>query len=232
MARLVVAAAVAAAAVAITAVTYGTALPALLAAGSAGFSAGYLGGGLLFPDQVKQEGSRLNDLAVSSSAFGAVRPLVYGQMRIGGNVIWSKQIEEVKTTTKHGKGGSGPSVTSTVYTYYGTFALALCEGPVDAVVKIWADSKLIYDSTGSEKIQKDGLHFRFYPGDEEQLPDSIIKDDKGAENVPAYRGTCYIVFDKLPLADYGNRLPNITCEIVERLAPESRRACSPRHPLV
>lgn len=31
---------------------------------------------------------------------------------------------------------------------------------------------------------------------------------------PAYRGLCYIVFDNMPLVDFGNRLPNVTAEIV------------------
>lgn len=31
---------------------------------------------------------------------------------------------------------------------------------------------------------------------------------------PAYKEFCYIVFDDLPLADFGNRIPNITAEIV------------------
>lgn len=31
---------------------------------------------------------------------------------------------------------------------------------------------------------------------------------------PAYRGICYIVFDNMPLEDFGNRIPNITAEVV------------------
>jgi hypothetical protein len=209
-----------------------TTFAALATAASIGFSIGMLAGNALFPEKIKQEGSRLNDLAVSSSTFGAVRPVVYGRVRIGGNVIWSKPIEEVRTTVKHGKGG--PSVTSTTYTYYGTFAIALAEGPIDQVTRIWADSKLIFDSSNpdpygdifprasrfvQQQILAAKVNFRFYPGSEDQLPDSIIQADKGAANVPAYRGTCYLVFDKLPLADYGNRLPNITCEVVQKAAP-------------
>ena len=35
----------------------------------------------------------------------------------------------------------------------------------------------------------------------------------GATQVPAWRDTCYIVFDALPLADFGNHLPSITAEV-------------------
>jgi len=212
VARLAIIAAGAVVGVGIALASGGTALPLLFSAASLGASVGAVAGQFLFPDKVKQEGSRLNDLAVSSSAFGAVRPLIYGQVRIGGNVIWATPIREQKSTTHSGKGG--PSVSNTTYTYYGNFALAMCEGPVQTVIRVWADSKLIYDTTGSQLIVAPGVKFRFYPGDETQLPDSLIEADKGVGNVPGYRGTCYIVFEDLPLADYGNRLPNITCEMI------------------
>ena len=35
--------------------------------------------------------------------------------------------------------------------------------------------------------------------------DSLIAAKLGAGNVPAYRGLAYIVFERLPLADFGNR---------------------------
>ena len=37
---------------------------------------------------------------------------------------------------------------------------------------------------------------------------------EGAGNVPAYRGLAYLTFDELPLRDFGNRIPNITAEVV------------------
>ena len=33
-------------------------------------------------------------------------------------------------------------------------------------------------------------------------------------NAPAYRGTAYAVFDGLQLKDFGNRIPNLTFEVV------------------
>ena len=79
---------------------------------------------------------------------------------------------------------------------------------------MWADSKLVYDATsGTDTVRRPGFVFRFYPGNETQLPDSTIEADKGAGNVPAFRGLCYVVFSDLPLEDYGNRIPNLTYEI-------------------
>ena len=39
-------------------------------------------------------------------------------------------------------GGGQKTVT---YSYTADFAIGLCEGPISAIVKIWADGKLIYD---------------------------------------------------------------------------------------
>jgi hypothetical protein len=51
-------------------------------------------------------------------------------------------------------------------------------------------------------------------GTEDQAPDPVIEMHECAGNVPAYRGLAYITFDELPLKDFGNRIPNITAEIV------------------
>ncbi|HDP88549.1 MAG TPA: hypothetical protein ENN42_01090, partial [Thioalkalivibrio sp.] len=40
----------------------------------------------------------------------------------------------------------------------------------------------------------------------------------GAANTPAYRGTAYVVFEDLPLADFGNRIPQLSFEVFRPLA--------------
>lgn len=184
----------------------------------AGFSLGYTLGGVIDPTVYHKTdtGPRLNDLAVSASSYGSVRNIVYGTARVNGNIIWALPIREQKTTKVQtgGKGGPQTSQTTVSYAYYGTFAIALCEGPVEAVLRIWADSKLLYDvSATTEAVLSPGMSFRFYPGNETQLPDSLIEADRGVGQVPAFRGTCYLVFNDIPLADFGNRLPSITVEV-------------------
>ena len=51
-------------------------------------------------------------------------------------------------------------------------------------------------------------------GTETEDPDPVIEMHEGAGNAPAYRGLVYMTFDELPLRDFGNRIPNITAEIV------------------
>lgn len=56
--------------------------------------------------------------------------------------------------------------------------------------------------------------FRLYPGDEEQLPDPLIASAVGGGVAPAHRGTAYAVFELLQLADFGNRIPSLTFEVI------------------
>jgi hypothetical protein len=53
-----------------------------------------------------------------------------------------------------------------------------------------------------------------YPGDENQLPDPTIQGAQGVDLTPAYRGLCYAVYESFPLANFGNRIPNIRAEVV------------------
>jgi len=44
--------------------------------------------------------------------------------------------------------------------------------------------------------------------------DDLIAAREGADNAPAYRGHAYVVFERLPLADFGNRIPQLSFEII------------------
>src|SRR5512134_1492838 len=192
----------------------GAAVGSLFGMPQLGWIAGAAIGGLLFPSKgPSTEGPRLGDLAVSSSAYGMPIPIIYGTMRVAGNMIWSSGLREVRKKQKVGGKGGGSS-TQTTYTYYASFAVAFGEGPADDVLRIWADSKLILDkSATAAHTTKAGVKFRFHPGNETQLPDPLIEAHVGAGRAPAHRGLVVIVFEDLPLADFGNRVPNINAEI-------------------
>lgn len=167
------------------------------------------------------------DFSVASSAYGTVIPIIYGTMRVSLNILWSEGIEEVPILEEvvsggGGKGGRKPTTKTYVetgeYYYVVSMACGICEGEVDDVIKMWADGTLIYDkSGGSDTVKKSGLNFRFYPGSETQEPDPLIQAAKGEESTPAFRGLSYIVFDKLPIEDYGNRVPAITVEVTSNV---------------
>ena len=153
-------------------------------------------------------GPRLADLDVMASTEGAPIPRVYGRARLSGQVIWATPLEEVAaadTTSASGKGFGGPTTTTTTYTYFANFAVWLCDGVIGRVGRIWADGTLL-DLTG--------LNIRVHKGDETQTPDDLIIAKEGAGNAPAYRGLAYVVFERLPLANFGNRIPQLSFEII------------------
>jgi hypothetical protein len=167
-----------------------------------------------------QEGARLADLRAQTSTYGNMIPKVYGAMRLAGNVIWSTDIKEVRretTTTQTsgggGKGGGGgkttTSQTTITYEYFITLAIAVCEGEVDEVVRVWADSKVLTQSVLSAAQGKYNVHL----GTETQGVDDIMAKYLPAGSIPAHRGLCYVVIEDFPLADYGNRIPNFTFEV-------------------
>lgn len=181
-----------------------------------GFALGSMLGGVLFPqdgppDQI-QEGPRLHDLKVQSSAHGAMLPLVYGTVRISGNVIWAADLEEqvvTETTSASGGKGGGGSVTSTTrsYIYFASFAVGLCVGTIQSVDRVWANGKLVHDDTSSL------LDMAVYLGYETQVPDDRIESALGVGFVPAYRGMAYAVINRLNLSEYGNQIPNLQFEV-------------------
>lgn len=144
-------------------------------------------------------GPRLSDLDVQTSTEGKAIPRVYGRARIAGQVIWATRYEE-ETVTSGGKGG--PKAEN--YKYYGNFAVGLCEGPIDRIGRVWADGTLLDLET---------VTMRVHLGTEDQAPDSLILARQGTD-VPAYRGLAYVVFERLPLDDFGNRLPQLTFEVI------------------
>ncbi len=161
----------------------------------------------LFGPHRSIEGPRLADLDIMASTEGAPIPRVYGRVRLSGQVIWATQLEEVISTRDAGggKGGNGGSTTATTYSYFGNFAVGLCEGPIGRVARIWADGK---------PLDLSEITFRVYQGNETQTPDPLIVAKEGSESAPAYRGLAYIVFERLALADFGNRLPQLSFEIL------------------
>lgn len=161
------------------------------------------------------EGPRLGDLSVQSSAYGQAVPLVYGTARVAGNVIWSTGLIETRreetSKVKGGKGGGSTTVTNVSYLYSASFAVALAARPIAGIGRIWADGKLLRDAGGALAV--DGT-LRIHPGDENQLPDPLIEARQGMGNTPAYRGLAYVVFENLALAEYANRIPNLTFEVI------------------
>ncbi len=152
---------------------------------------------------------RLSDLTVTASTEGADIPRLYGRARLGGQIIWATNFEEEIVSSGasgggKGVGGGGASAGGSGYRYYANFAVALCEGAVTRLGRVWADG---------EEITLSDYTCRFHAGTEDQMPDSLIEAKEGAGNAPAYRGLAYVVFERLPLSGFGNRIPQLNFEV-------------------
>lgn len=176
---------------------------------------GYIGGSLAAPDV---RGPRISDTTIQGASYGTPIVRSWGTDRVAGSLIWAGPMQEQEIDSS-GKGG--PDVTT--YSYSRSFAVLIETGPIGAVRRIWADAALVYDvsdtASGEANIgsQDFASYMTIYRGTEAQLPDPTIEAVEGAGNVPAYRGYAYVVFDSLPLAAYGNRIPNLRFEV----SPES-----------
>ncbi len=165
-----------------------------------------IGGG-----KVRREGPRLADLAVQTASFGEPLPLVYGKSRVAGNVIWSSGLIERSSTQTTGSRKTG-RISTTSYSYFASFAVALAGRPILRVERIWADGKLIRaNSSGALSV---GGQARIHTGDEAQPADALLEAALGMDYAPNNRGMAYAVFEELPLSEFANRVPNLTFEIV------------------
>lgn len=197
-----------------------------------GFQIGFMIGSGIggYVDPMKIQGPRLTDASRQTSMDGVPIAFGYGTFPTAGNVIWSDRLIERKKTSRQGKGG--PKVTE--YTYTRSYAVGICEGPIDGILMIKRNGKVVYDARTAEDIpiiaapgggglagpairrliaqlnaQRQGFMGKatIYLGDEEQLPDPTIEAVEGAGNVPAHRGMAYMVVKDEDLTDLQGAIP-------------------------
>jgi len=154
-----------------------------------------------------RKGPRLGDLSVQTSTYATPIPRIYGTMRVAGSVVWATDLKE--TSGQQGGGKGGPAVVT--YNYSVSMAVALSSRRAISIGRIWADGKLLRGAAGDFKVK---TKFRFHPGSEDQPLDPLIASVEGVAQTPAYRGLALAVFEDLELAEYGNRIPFLTFEIV------------------
>ncbi|MCE8006590.1 glycoside hydrolase/phage tail family protein [Aestuariivita sp.] len=155
------------------------------------------------------ETGRVDRFRLTGASEGGAVAQGFGRVRLGGQVIWASDFAETATTSGGGKGGPAQPKTTT-YSYTVSLAVAICEGEITSVGRVWAD--------GQELAPKD-LNMSIYSGTMDQVPDPVMEAVEGAGQVPAYRGTAYVVMENLPLEPFGNRVPQFSFEVTR---PEQR----------
>ena len=130
---------------------------------------------------------RILSLQVQQSSQGLTLPVVYGRARVAGNLVWYGDFTtyEHKTTTRQGgKGGGGVKQEDVKYTYEAAVMMALCEGEIKGVTRIWRDKEK-FSSPAS-------LRLTLYKGGEEQPVWPHLQQVKHAAQAISYSGTAYL----------------------------------------
>lgn len=164
---------------------------------------------------------RIGELAQQTAKEGEPRPILWGRVRpISGNIMHSSAprivTREVQGQSSGGKGGKKKQPKQFEERVFRTYAIRICEGPITAIVRVWRNNKLVYDARGNAwGAANNGVFLgraRFYLGSWTQMPDPTLESQWGAGNVPAYRGTCYMVVPDEDLTESGGAIPQYIFE--------------------
>ena len=184
---------------------------------SLGWAAGGLIGGLLFGGSggPTVRGPRIQDKTVQSAGFGSHVTKHWGTDRLPAQIIFCSDLKETKHKVEAGK-GMGGSATSLTYTYAVDIMLSFGRR-AKGVLRIWADTKLIYDATGEADLKKlwakEGKRFTVRDGNEAQLPSALEESYHGVGLCSAHRGLFCLEAEDFQLANFANRIPNFTAEV-------------------
>jgi hypothetical protein len=160
------------------------------------------------------ENGKIESFRLQSGIEGAPVGRAYGRNRLAGQIIWTGEFHENKSSSSTGGGkfDTKPTVTTEAYTYSVSVALALCEGEILKIGRVWADGV---------EVSKNDLPMTVYTGSDDQEPDATIAGIVGLDLTPAFRNTAYVVFDELELTQFGNRIPQFNFEVFRQAAPRA-----------
>nr|WP_285365534.1 phage tail protein [Veillonella nakazawae] len=148
------------------------------------------------------------DFQINTASYGEVVPEILGTTRVSGNIIDYDDFtaHEHKSTTKAGKGG-GAKHTNITYTYSVAAAIALCEGPIAGIGKVWRD-KEVY------KYPNEKIELTLFNGEIAQAPWPYMTS-KHPEKALPYSGLAYMA----GVVDLGERgsLPQYNFEVYGKL---------------
>lgn len=152
-------------------------------------------------------------LRVQSSIEGKARPVLWGQNRLSGNLIWYGDFEHRGggaggKGSGGGKGGGGGGGKGggkgggQQVEYRTAVVIAMCEGPVVSFDRLW-------NNQSTERFNK--LDLETYLGTYSQSTWGWLTARHPTEALP-YRGLAYMAADHMPLGA-SPVLPNLTVEI-------------------
>jgi len=167
--------------------------------------------------------TKIASMSLQNSSYGLPIPIVYGTNRVAGNLVDYLDFTAVPhtTTTRTGKGGHN-TTSNTTYTYTVAATIALCEGPIAGIGRVWSnaskyslnvlnDSRLngIFATLGSASHAISNIVVKY--GTMGQSPWAYMVSKHAAHALP-YSGTAN-VSSVWGLGD-SSAMPNFTWEIL------------------
>lgn len=148
------------------------------------------------------------DFQINTASYGEVVSEILGTTRVSGNIIDYEDFtaHEHKTTTRTGKGG-GSKHTDISYTYTVAAAIALCEGPIAGIGKVWKD-KEVY------QYPNESIQLTLFNGAIAQAPWPYMTSKHPDKALP-YSGLAYMA-GVVDLGDRGS-LPQYNFEVYGKL---------------
>lgn len=148
------------------------------------------------------------DFQINTASYGEVVPEILGTTRVSGNIIDYEDFtaHEHKSTTRTGKGG-GSKHTNITYTYTVAAAIALCEGPIAGIGKVWRDKEIF-------QYPNENIQLTLFNGEIAQVPWPYMTS-KHPEKALPYSGLAYMA----GVVDLGERgsLPQYNFEVYGKL---------------
>lgn len=152
--------------------------------------------------------NKISSFTVSTAEYGSTVPEILGTTRISPNVIYYDDFtaHEHRSSQKSGKGG-GSRTTTITYTYTVAVILALCEGQISGIGKMWKDKSLYQYPNGD-------IGLTLFDGKEDQKPWAYTAG-KHPDKALAYSGLAYMA-GVIDLGDNGS-MPSYNFEVKGKL---------------
>lgn len=152
--------------------------------------------------------NKISSFTVSTAEYGSTVPEILGTTRISPNVIYYDDFtaHEHRQSQKSGKGG-GSRTTTITYTYTVAVILALCEGQISGIGKMWKDKSLYQYPNGD-------IGLTLFDGKADQKPWAYVAG-KHPDKTLAYPGLAYTA-GVIDLGD-GGSMPSYNFEVKGKL---------------
>lgn len=152
--------------------------------------------------------NKISSFTVSTAEYGSTVPEILGTTRISPNVIYYDDFtaHEHRHSQKSGKGGRSRTTTIT-YTYTVAVILALCEGQISGIGKMWKDKNLYQYPNGD-------IGLTLSDGKADQKPWAFVAG-KHPDKALAYPGLAYMA-GVIDLGD-GGSMPSYNFEVKGKL---------------